>query len=301
MRKSLPGGGASHPGKAVFEGMNRHPQWTPLRRAVQASVALFYLALPVINRLGFRAVGGNLASLKLGPVDLLEPASTLAAFLAAGKLAVAAVLGLLPVVAAALALGPVFCSWVCPWGLLSEGVDFLKVRVFRWRHTWSEQGFSRIFPVRLVSLAFFLLWSWLLATPLVALLAPPRLLSALPQELFYLGARPLVTGSLLLAWLLAELFLPRRLVCRALCPVGGLWNFLRVPWTLSVRFRPSLCLNPKVAPCHLRCPWGIDPRAMRRYDGCTNCLRCVEGCPSAALVIGFGRSKGEQSKCSFQA
>lgn len=267
--------------------MKRPYRWTPLRRTVQALVAVLYFALPWLNRWGFRGLMGNLASLKVGPVDLAEPASALSVVLAAGKVTGQILLAALPVLALALVMGPVFCSWVCPWGFLSEGLDNLKIRTLHLHRTWTAEGYRKLRPLRVVGLFVFLLASFLLASPLVALLAPPRLLTALPQELFYLGVRPWVTGSLLVLWLTAELLLPRRWVCRALCPVGTLWNFLRTPWTLAVRFEPSLCVDPKVAPCHLHCPWGIDPRSMGRFDGCTNCLRCVEGCPSHALEVGF--------------
>ncbi len=269
--------------------MNKPRRWTPLRRSVQLAVALLYLVLPFLNRWGLRGFMGNLASLKVGPVDLLEPAVALSVVLAAGKITASLVLALLPVVALAVVLGPVFCSWVCPWGLLSEGLDYLKIRTLHLHRTWTAEGYRKLRPLRMAALLVFLLASSVVASPLVALLAPPRLVTALPQELFYLSVRPVVTGSVLLLWLLAELFLPRRWVCRALCPVGALWNFLRLPWTLQVRFEPTLCVDPKVAPCHLHCPWGIDPRSMGRFDGCTNCLRCVEGCPSTALRAGFGK------------
>lgn len=260
-------------------------RWTPLRRTVQAAVAVFYLLLPWLNRWGFRRVAGNLASLKLGPVDLVEPASGVSAALAAGGITGVLLVGLAPVLGLALALGPVFCSWVCPWGLLSEGLDWLKVRVFRIHRSWSAEGFRRLQPLRVGVLVLFLALSWAMASPLIALVAPPRLLTSLPQEVFYLRIRPWFTGGLLLVWLLLEFLLPRRLVCRALCPVGAFWNFLRTPWTLRIRYEAPLCVDPKVAPCHLHCPWGIDPRTMGRFDGCTNCLRCVEGCPSSALLV----------------
>lgn len=267
--------------------MKKSRRWTPLRRTVQLLVALLYLVLPWLHRAGFRGVMGNLASLKLGPVDLLEPASALSVMLAFGKITGQLLLAALPVLVLALVLGPVFCSWVCPYGLLSEGLDYLKIRTFRLHRTWTAEGYRKLRSVRVAGLLVFLLASVFMASPLVAWLAPPRLVTALPQELFYLGVHPWVTGVLLLLWLAVELLLPRRWVCRALCPVGALWNFLRTPWTLKVRFNPSLCVDPKVAPCHLHCPWGIDPRFMGPFDGCTNCLRCVEGCPSNALEASF--------------
>lgn len=257
-------------------------RWTPLRPAVQGAVALLYLLLPWLNRGGFRAVSGNLASLKRGPVDLVEPAAGVLALLASKSWSWGLALGMALPLLLALALGPVFCSWVCPWGLFSEALDSFKLRVLKLRSSWSAQGYRGLFWVRLAVLFAFLAGSWALAVPLVAWLAPPRLLTALPQELFYLRVPPTLTGTLLLLWLAAEL-LGRRLVCRALCPVGSLWNLLRTPWTLAVRFQTALCVDPQLAPCHLHCPFGIDPRRMGRFAGCTNCLRCLEGCPSGAL------------------
>lgn len=262
--------------------------WTRWRRRVQGAVALFYLFLPLVNREGLRQVTGNLASLKLGPVDLVEPAMGWSAALASRLLPWALALGLLVPLAVALALGPVFCSWLCPWGFFSEGLDQLKVRFLKVRRSWTAEGFRKLLWLRLGAVLFFFLASWAFVVPAVAVLAPPRLLTALPQELFYLRVPPLFTGSLLLFWLVLEFLTPRRLVCRALCPVGGVWSFLRTPWSLRVEYEPSLCLDPKVAPCHLHCPWGIDPRTMGLFHGCTNCLRCVEGCPSAALQVHFG-------------
>lgn len=264
-------------------------RWTPWRRGVQVVIAVFYLTLPWLNHLGWRWVCGNLASLKVGPLELVEPAAGLSALLAAGRLLPILLLGMALPVLVALVLGPVFCSWVCPWGLFSELLDRVRFRLVRPRQGWSPDGFRQVFFWRMGLLLFFLLASWALAAPLVAILAPPRLVAALPQELFYLRYGPTITGALLFLWLVLELVLPRRFLCRALCPVGGVWNFLRTPKTLAVRYQPSLCVDPNVAPCHLHCPWGIDPRRMGPFDGCTNCFRCVEGCPTGALDLGFGR------------
>ena len=100
----------------------RPRRFGPWRRGLQAAVALFYLALPLANAAGWRSVSGTLASLKVGPVDLSEPAAALSAALAARSLPAVLLLGLLPALVLSLALGGVFCSWICPFGFLSEGV-----------------------------------------------------------------------------------------------------------------------------------------------------------------------------------
>lgn len=147
---------------------------------------------------------GTLASLKLGPIDLTEPAAGLAALFAARGVQTAVLLGMAPVIALALVAGPVFCSWVCPWGLLSEGLDRLRQRLRP--RPWGQRPWVRVRRLRWVTLAAVLLGGALLAVPL----------------------------------------------------------------------------------CHLHCPWGIDPRQAGRFDGCSNCMVCVDGCPSGALQPGWG-------------
>jgi len=266
--------------------------WTRWRRLCQALVALFYLLLPWLNSLGFRPLAGTLASLKIGSFDLTEPAAGLAAALAGGRVSAVLLLGVAPVVGLALLAGPVFCSWVCPWGLLSEGVDRLRQRLRP--RPWREREWVRLRTGRWTILAGVLLLGVLVAMPVAAVISAPRLITSLPLEVVYLGILSPVTGGLLLALLALEVFGPRRLWCRALCPVGALANLLRIPTTLAVRFAPERCLCPRLPLCHIHCPWGIDPRHAGRYDGCSNCLACVDGCPSGALTVGLGSPVGRR-------
>ena len=272
-------------------GRKRPVRFGPWRRGLQAAVALFYLAVPFANAAGWRSVSGTLASLKLGPVDVSEPAAALSAVAAAKSLPAVLLLGVLPALLLSLALGGVFCSWICPFGFLSEGIAAAIARLSRSRKGARAAGaipppdpLGRRTRTRLGVLAALLAASFLVGAPLAALISPPRLVTALPMETKLLGAWPAVTGALLLGLLALEVLRPRW-ICTALCPAGTAASLVRLPRGLTIAWAEGRCSCPPVARCQAVCPWGIDPRSMRLPDGCTNCLACVDGCPTGALRV----------------
>jgi ferredoxin-type protein NapH len=264
----------------------RRTQWTRWRRLVQFSIALFYVILPVLHLFEIRAIAGTLASLRIGPFDLTEPASGLTGALASRTFTTTLLIGVAPVVLLALVAGPVFCSWVCPWGYISEGIDRLRQRIVpaQWKgESWSISRWPRY-----LVLTTLVLLSVLAALPLVAILSAPRAITSLPLEMIYLRMISPLTAIVLLGVLAIELFAPRRIWCRVLCPVGTTAALLRTPKTLTIRWDESRCLCPKVAPCHVNCPWGVDPRKKSTHDACTNCMTCVDICPHASLAARLG-------------
>jgi ferredoxin-type protein NapH len=251
--------------------------WSRWRRATQAAFALLFLALPF---LGSAVASGTAIALRVGRLDLLEPASALSAWIAAGAIGAASVLATLPLLAVTAALGSVYCGWICPFGLLSEGIDRLRGR----RQQWRGEPWVRARAPRFAALALLLVLSALAAVPLAGWLAPPRVLTAVPLEARALRAAPIVTVALLGALVALELLGPRRLLCRALCPVGGLAAVVRARAWLP-RYAKERCLCPATPACLAVCAWGLDPRRMKGIDGCTSCLACVERCPSGALTV----------------
>jgi ferredoxin-type protein NapH len=176
----------------------------------------------------------------------------------------------------------VFCGWLCPYGLISEGLD----RALRGpRSRWRGRPWETARAPRFATLAAILVLSLVLGAPWVAVFAPPRLVSALPVEARALGAVPVVTAALLAAVVALDLGLGRRIVCRVLCPVGAGAALTRSPFTWRPRFDRARCGCAGTPACLSACNWGLDPREMAWCDGCTACLACVEHCPSGALRI----------------
>jgi ferredoxin-type protein NapH len=281
------------------------PRYRVLRRATQLAFALFYLALPFANAAGLRAVAGTPASTRIGPLDVVEPAAALTAILAGGTAsAVGALLvGAAPASLVLVFLGPVLCSWTCPFGLVSELVDRARSRLARrtWR-PWRPGEHERLRVPRVAFLAAVLGGSALLALPLGAILQGPRAISIAALEGVYLGSASVAGAGLLGVLLLADALLPRRLFCRALCPAGAVANFLRTRRTLRVELDPARCDCAGPGACLTACAWGIDLRSARRFDGCTNCLACLDACHSSALVPtargGHARSPSTASSAS---
>lgn len=259
---------------------------TKWKRLTQAAFALAFLVLPLGGARGFTWVAGTLASLQIGPVDLVEPAGAVAAVLAGARVTTALATGALLLLALAAVLGPVFCSWVCPWGLISETIDSVRGRpAARWTGT-NPRAVRR---ARWATLAGLLAASFVLATPIASLVSGPRLITTLPLEAIHLRHVSWVTGSLLVALLALELAGPRRLWCRIACPAGAAARLARTPRTLGPVYEASRCADPQVPLCLVRCPWGLDPRRLRWTDGCTTCMACLDACGTAALAAGFGR------------
>ena len=265
--------------------------WTRWRRVTQVLFVLFFLLLPVSNLLWQRAVIGTLASLQLGPISLVDPASGLATILASLSISITLLTGLILPLLLAVVAGPVFCSWVCPWGLISELVD--RFRGGRRPHLNNHTR-----RLRWGLLAGVLLLSAVTGLPLVVFLSAPRAISVIPLEAILLRSVAVTSLVLLAVVLLIELLAPRRIWCRALCPVGSCLTALRTRWTLQVRWHETTC-DPVA--CGVRCvsvcPWGLDPRHLSLYDGCTNCGKCLERCPAQpTAALSFRRSRPTPSE-----
>ncbi len=261
---------------------DRTTHWTRWRRLSQFFFVLFFIVLPVSNRIGQVEVLGTLASLRLGPISLTDPATGLSSMLASHSIDVVLVTGLILPIVLALFLGPVFCAWVCPWGLISELIDRLLPRAKRSRPRW-------LGLLRWTTQGALLVGSLVSGLPLVATVSAPRLITMFPIELIFLSGLSLGTAALLCGLLTLEFVLPRRLWCRALCPVGSVLVLLRWPRTLSIGWAQPTCRPTDCGTnCVQVCSWSLDPKDMGPYAGCTNCGACIEGCPSKPEVsLGF--------------
>ena len=188
----------------------------------------------------------------------------------------------------ALCLGRVFCSWLCPFGLLSEAAQGLRSKAAPpkpAKHSFRSRAAVMLAGLTLAALLGFPLLNQLslpggFSLGLITAAAPlsdKAILSLETRILFF--ALPFLPVLLVLA---AEIVTGKRLWCRWVCPQSVLLSLMaRLP--LAPRLQRSLsrctCKNGAHA-CRAACPLGLDPRNPRSASPleCTNCGACVLAC-----------------------
>lgn len=276
-----------------------------VRRTVQAGFAALMAAVafvpwrfasgePVLtgNFLSFHIALGPAGAEGPGPgLTLADPLAVAQTYASSGGVASPGLTGALIALGIAFCLGPVFCSWACPYGLFAELAQSL--RSGRRPTPGGRSGFPSRAAVAV---------SGLLA---VGLLGLPPILNQLSQPAWYSRLWQLwtlngVLGAAILFPLTAltlEAGFGRRLWCRYACPQSVLLALARraSPVALRVRFEPKRCVCSRDGhACSSACSLGLEPRRPASLPlECNNCGDCVEVCKARgrALSFGFGRGR----------
>lgn len=271
-----------------------------LRRVVQCAVLAALCALPWCNAQGWNMVMGNFYALDVGGVPFADPLTVvqnlITGYVPRWKLWLGAGLAL----GLALALGRVFCGWVCPYGLLSEWAWKLrgaKRKVLQERWGWRVRT--------AVVLAGLVATAWL-GLPMLNALSAPGCLSLLPL-LGRAGWEVMELGAAFVAVLLAlDLALGTRWWCRYACPQA--WLLMGMVW-LRTRCGSERCLNVRCLnvrwtanccsckageePCAQACSLGLRPRGKSGpvAEHCVNCGDCVVACAGRGKALQLGMAQ----------
>ena len=269
-----------------------------MRRAAQLLVVAGLCALPWVNAAGWRGVSGSFFALDFLGIPFADPvgAAQVAAmgFLPAGRLLGGALLSL----GLALLLGRVFCSWVCPYGLLSE-----LVYTLRWRQSVARLVVRQAFWGKILLLVLGLVAALGVGFPVLGIVSLPGELSLLPvlawqgdEAWALLGAAAVPLVALLL-----EFATGKRLWCRFVCPQSVLLGAAAKCLPKSVRglrinWRAEKCTCKGKAPCQQACSLDLNPRRKggpERQD-CTHCGDCVSTCAAYGKALGWAAKEGER-------
>jgi len=264
------------------------------RRTVQIGVAAAFVAIPILNRWRIDKVYGNFLSFSAAGVPLADPLAALQVTVTGWVWPRDLWIGAAIALVLALGLGAVFCSWVCPFGLLSEWMFELGQRVLPQKYEgWKTRsnGFplkAGIFSLGLLAVVFFF------GSPVLSHLSMPGWYSRIFQMWFLQQHVSLAIGLILLV-LLAEFLARNRFWCRYICPQAFLLTVAKLadPYRLQVGFHQEKCTCHKgYDPCQEACSLALNPKTLANIweTECNNCGDCVVVCKKMgqALTLGFG-------------
>ena len=188
-----------------------------------------------------------------------------------------------------LVLGRVYCSVICPLGLLQDGISFIgrgkKKAPYSYKKevTWLRYGIWAAFVI-----VFVLGIQWA-----VALLAPYSAYGRIVQSFKHPYLTTAIVAGVTLAVVFALSFKGGRTYCNSICPVGTTLSF----FSRFAMFRPmidtSKCVNCGL--CEKKCKaLCIDSKNHKiDYSRCVDCFDCLENCHAGALKYRFAWGRKE--------
>ena len=235
---------------------------------------------------------GGAWSAQVGPLSMTDPLGAAESVAATRRFPRVLAVGLVvPLILTAM-LGRVFCSWICPMGLLLEMTDKLRgaLRFLELR----PRDFRAARATKYALLVAGLVLAFVLSMPVLGYVYPPALLSRELHELMFhifdraelgrfgVSLRGVSWMALVVvAIVLVEVTVSRRWWCRYVCPGGALYSLIGRARPVRVKLYEKQCTQ--CAGCVVACPMGLDPMRDRMGAECDNCGVCISACNDDAL------------------
>jgi len=192
---------------------------------------------------------------------------------------------LLIILSTAILLKRGFCSWACPFGLLTEYLNRLHRFIFRKNIRIPRWLDYPLRGLKYLLLAFFL-WGILIKMNAFALdyfiYSPYNMVADIKMLYFFKNISAFAFWVLVALLILSILI--RNFWCRYLCPYGALLGALSILSIFKIHRNNQTCTNCQQ--CTRACP--VDIRVHKTTtvmsDECHSCLKCVSVCPEKSTL-----------------
>ncbi len=192
---------------------------------------------------------------------------------------------LLVAIIVSLIVGKSFCSWLCPFGWLSELLGDIGEKIFKRKIKIVKWLDYPLRSLKYLLLAFFVysIFFLMTETSLRAFLdSPYNIVADIKMYYFFADISRL---TLIIIAALFFLSIPiRNFWCRYLCPYGALLGIMSLLSPLKIKRNSNTCIDctrcAKVCPSFIK----VDKINTVLSDECTSCLKCIDSCPVAETL-----------------
>lgn len=264
-----------------------------------ASIILVNVVFIVSFQFDIQMIEGALTAARVFGFHFADLNSSVQVMLAHKNVVVNLLIGTATVFAIYIVIGGrTFCSWVCPYHLLSELAEKLHVRLAA-NKLVSDHKLHR--GTRTVLFVAFSLLAFVTGYTVYETINPVGIVS---RALTYGSVVGLVWVGLLL---ILEVVWSRRFWCRYVCPIGLIYGIAGIVSPVRIRHDASKCFHD--GNCRRVClvPHVLDMTKLGHSKDvvssigadCTRCGMCVDVCPTGALsfeVVGVTQPNQPQAQ-----
>lgn len=250
------------------------------RRSTQLLTLLAIFVIPMMNLYEITFIKGTFYSMDIGAVALADPLSIFQAGFTSRSISLTMLASIVIPVFLVLMFGRVWCSWFCPYYLLTEAVGWVRgklavVGIKPFVSQYRDGSTSGQNVVRYLVLGMGLLLVGIAGIPLLNLVSAPGIISS--QALVLVKFRTLTFELVFVLLILFLEFFLFKYWCRLFCPSGSFLSLFQ--WRRGLKVSK---LQQECSSCHTcirSCPMQINPMTEGNNPLCHNCGICIDICP----------------------